>query len=329
MYEKLVPDVLSLYGIEYTNILASQKGYRNEIYPIVLSNTQTIQLTFFKTEKETLARIKCSNAVSEYAALKGFPTRVLFDKRISRIRTPRSVIYTGLYSYLPGNTIAWEMYTKRHLKLLGKTMSNLHYALSTKKFKGSINVVDENLQLLARMDNYFNDINVCNAIKSKLNLDVSFKFDSFKKIFEGCRGLPNQTQLHMDFVRGNILFSNMPFNTSHSIDELAITGILDFEKTAYGHPLFDVARTLSFLFVDCKYKTLDEVKKYFVHSGYQKRGLTTLEHTDTLLTYLVNFYLMYDLYKFLRHNPYESLNQNEHFKRTKDILIDHHMVHYI
>jgi hypothetical protein len=88
-------------------------------------------------------------------------------------------------------------------------------------------------------------------------------------------------------------------------------------------------RTLSFLYVDCKYKTLDQVKKYFIYSGYQKRGLSTLEHTGILLTHLVDFYLMYDLYKFLRHNPYESLNLNEHFKRTKDILIDHRMVHYI
>jgi Ser/Thr protein kinase RdoA (MazF antagonist) len=329
MYQKLVLDVLSQYGVDYINILSSQKGYRNEIYPIILSDSQMIQLTFFKTERGTLSRIKCSNAVSEKASLEGFPTRVLIDKRISRIHTPQKEIYAALYSYLPGNTIAWEMYTKQHLKLLGKTMSNLHAALSMQNFKHTINIVDENLELLERMNIYFNDINVLNAVKSKLSLDISFKFHSFKKILDGCRNLPNQTQLHMDFVRGNILFSDTTTDTMKNSNELSITGILDFEKTAYGHPLFDVARTLSFLYVDCKYKTLDQVKKYFIYSGYQKRGLSTLEHTGILLTHLVDFYLMYDLYKFLRHNPYESLNLNEHFKRTKDILIDHRMVHYI
>ncbi len=70
--------------------------------------------------------------------------------------------------------------------------------------------------------------------------------------------------LHMDFVRGNILYSQ-----NH---ELRISGILDFEKAAYGSPLFDIARTYAFLLVDCKYKSEKEIGKYFLRSGYIKRG---------------------------------------------------------
>ncbi len=40
-----------------------------------------------------------------------------------------------------------------------------------------------------------------------------------------------------------------------------------------------------------------------------------------LLEVLVDLFLFYDFYKFLRHNPYESLTDNEHFIRTKAILL--------
>jgi hypothetical protein len=128
----------------------------------------------------------------------------------------------------------------------------------------------------------------------------------------------------MDFVRSNILFDDT--DTSNA---LAITGILDFEKTAQGNPVFDIARTLAFLLVDCKYKPADKVRKYFLRSGYIKRGASTFQDiyiTDhngkvNVLEQLLDVFLMHDFYKFLRHNPYESLESNEHFMRTRDMLV--------
>jgi aminoglycoside phosphotransferase (APT) family kinase protein len=119
----------------------------------------------------------------------------------------------------------------------------------------------------------------------------------------------------MDFVRGNILFSGFE-----------ITGILDFEKTALGHPIMDMARTLAFLLVDCKYKTEEKVNKYFVQSGYTKRGANKETINDDDRGLLVEMFLLYDLYKFLRHNPYESLYENEHYIRTKDILVKYGVI---
>jgi hypothetical protein len=55
-------------------------------------------------------------------------------------------------------------------------------------------------------------------------------------------------------------------------------------------------------------------------SGYDKRGQADLANTE-LLEPLINLFLMYDFYKFLHHNPYESLKDNEHFVRTKLLLI--------
>jgi Ser/Thr protein kinase RdoA (MazF antagonist) len=47
------------------------------------------------------------------------------------------------------------------------------------------------------------------------------------------------------------------------LNNLAITGIIDFEKTAAGPRIFDIARTLAFLLVDCKAKTPAQVTNYF------------------------------------------------------------------
>jgi hypothetical protein len=132
-----------------------------------------------------------------------------------------------------------------------------------------------------------------------------------RRLLEFCGKLEDQQPLHMDFVRSNVLFN------AHA----TIAGIIDFEKTGKGHPMLDIARTLAFLLVDCKYKEPGKVYKYFVHSGYRKRGKNNININPRLLHELTNIFLLHDFYKFLRHNPYESLGRNEHFVRTRDILI--------
>ena len=159
---------------------------------------------------------------------------------------------------------------------------------------------------------YFSDHNIRDAMRRKLRLAVApDQFIMLQTLLASCRTLPGGQALHMDFVRGNILFDQTP----------RITGVLDFEKTALGHPAFDIARTLAFLFVDCKYKDPEKVRKYFLYSGYNKRGDAPLPQ-EKLIDALVPLFLLYDFYKFLRHNPYESLAQNEHFVRTKNILLE-------
>ncbi len=119
-----------------------------------------------------------------------------------------------------------------------------------------------------------------------------------------------------------------------TVNNVTVTGILDFEKTAYGHPLFDIARSLAFLLIDCKYKDAAKIRKYFLQSGYAKRGQTTLPlinlHTrDTsvsLLEQLIDLFLLHDFYKFLLHNPYESLARNEHYQRTEQLLLERGLI---
>ena len=327
MNESLVAHVLKLYGLEYLRILPSQKGYRNEIHPIKLQDQTMVQLTFFKNEPEILERIQRADEVSEFLASRGLPTRVRINKKTIQLSSQNRRIYAGLYNYLPGDTIAWEAYTKTHIKLLGQTMSDMHDILATQEFINHPYIVDECKSLLNRIDSYLSNDDVKLALLRKLKLTMDVDFTKYKRLLGGCSELPGQQQLHMDFVRGNILFAPASKLDECQLDSLAITGILDFEKTAVGLPVFDVARTLAFLLVDCKNKTSDQVWKYFLHSGYKKRGDAKLMYNDLLLRQLVEFFLLHDMYKFLRHNPYESLNENEHFKRTIYIMSEYGMIH--
>jgi Ser/Thr protein kinase RdoA (MazF antagonist) len=343
--------ILASYGVAYRSILAPQKGYRNSSYGVVC-NDKTLNLILYKSEPGILTRIKNANEAGNFVASHGLPARQTASNKIIRLASPKLVKYGALYNYLPGNTIPWEAYTMAHIKALGKTMSGMHAVLAHFGTRDLPDVAGESLQLNKRMLHYFADDNVARALHAKLGLKV-VRAD-FTKLLNAAKKFPNQQALHMDFVRGNILF-----------EDSTITGILDFEKTARGHVLFDIARTLAFLLVDCKYKEETKIRKYFLHSGYIKRGMVSSElespsppapsqntvHSATrtvaasepgkgrpgferglagweiqILEQLVNFFLLHDFYKFLRHNPYESLPQNQHFTRTKAMLLKRRLI---
>lgn len=312
----LVRRILQQYGVQPRRIHDVQKGYRNESYAVDLPDGRAVNLIIYKREAGILGRIKNANYAGNFLAEQGMPARRTADPRIIKLQGERTEKYTALYDYLPGKTIPWEAYTKDHIKQLGKTMSDMH-ALLKKLPQGNLpSVVDECRALLGRMEQYFADDGVRDAIARKLGLAISSNIARFTRILDAVSNLPSQP-LHMDFVRSNILFDEH--------EKAKITGILDFEKAAWGPPIFDIARTLAFLIVDCKYKEERKVRKYFLHSGYNKRGLSSFTPTP-LLEYLLNFFLLYDFYKFLRHNPYESLEQNEHFIRTRDFLLNRNIL---
>lgn len=329
MYQEYITRLLTLYTIDPLRIHHPQKGYRNEIYPVETATGEVVQVTFYKSELGILKRVARADRVSSYLADLGLPARRRINQKTVQLRSPTQTIYAGLYNYLPGSTIAWESYTRKHIVLLGKTLSDIHAALVGYKALDESPIEDELGALLIRMRSYFSDERVVSALSEKVNLTLDINYAHFGRLLHGIKQLPGRQSLHMDFVRSNVLFQEAIHGDVCSFESVSISGILDFEKTATGHPLFDVARSLAFLLVDCKYKTIEEVTKYFIHSGYQKRGKAQLTHTGRLLDEVVLFFLLYDFYKFLRHNPYESLDQNEHFIRTRDILIHRGVVHYV
>lgn len=319
MYSSILSDVLEKYGIKYQQIFDHQKGYRNEIWPVLTTDNQMINVTFYKRESGIVDRIKRADTATEYLATAGMPTRRRFDERILTLKNNNSVTYVGVYEYLLGDTIPWEAYTMEHIKTLGGTMSDMHSLLSGMHVADFPSVYEEYLMIIDRMKTYFLDIKVRDAISNKLGLVIDIKkLDKYAELLNQYTMLPGQQVLHMDFVRGNILFQ-----------DAQITGILDFEKTAVGHTVVDIARTLAFLLVDCKYKKPDKIIKYFLYSGYLKRGQNKDIGDKATRAQLMEMFLVYDFYKFLKHNPYESLKLNEHYNRTKDILVKRGVVLYI
>jgi len=335
--EKTIKEILDSYGFEPAQVHEFEKGYRNRIVPITLTDGRRICLIVYKNEPGIVDRIKRIHGVSRYLAAAGFPVRLPIDSRIIRLSNGFNTRHGALYDYLPGQTIPWESYTKHHTKLLGALLSDLHSSLKTYEyghFTPPIDVTTEYSELNERMYLYFNQREVHRALKSKLGVEVDVSaLAGFRRILRGCGTLPDKQALHMDFVRSNILFANKV----NADDKSGISGILDFEKTAYGSPLFDIARTLAFLLVDCKYKSEPQIRKYFLHSGYNKRGASKLndrtivvgDQERSLVEVLVDLFLMHDFYKFLKHSPYEFLTMNEHFIRTKDILVNRRLIRFV
>jgi Ser/Thr protein kinase RdoA (MazF antagonist) len=310
--QDLVRRIAQLYGLDVLQIHPAQKGYRNRSFALALAQNNTANLILYKREPDILPKIKNANRVSNFLASQGLPARHTLHNQIIRASNNKTILYAGLYNYLPGSTIPWEGYTMGHIKLLGGMMSDLHAAVQALPQEDEPYIIDECRVLLARMEKYFADEGVHDAMAAKLELAI-LDITRLRPALNACMDLPGQHALHMDFVRGNILFDGQG-------EDLRISGVLDFEKTAWGPPIFDIARTLAFLIIDCKYKDEAKVRKYFLHSGYNKRGKSAFD-PNPLLESLIDFFLLHDFYKFLRHNPYQSLEQNEHFVRTRDFLL--------
>jgi Ser/Thr protein kinase RdoA (MazF antagonist) len=323
----LVQSILKKLNIEYVEILPFQKGYRNRSYPILTKDRgfEIKNLIIYKNEPDILSKIKNADLVSNYLFGRDLPTRKSLSP-IIKIKLKNSTRYSRLYNYLPGETISWEAYTKNHIKLLGKTMAIIHQRtrndnLKTKNFP---NVLDVMRFQVKEMKKYFSNRGVLDAMRRKLNLEINIDiFERFDVLTFELSKLPKDI-LHMDLVRSNILFSDAQ-DSNKSIQlksgsQLHISGILDFEKVAVGPKIVDIARTLAFLIVDCKYKDEKKIRKYFLRSGYLKHGNSEIKDLQFLQN-LLEYFWTYDLYKFLVHNPFEQLSTNAHYVKTyKNIL---------
>lgn len=319
MYEKIVPLVLQKYGVDYVSVGSAQKGYRTESYPVHAKNGSIYNLLIFKNEPTILARIRRADHASEAVSI--FPVRVRQDERLLKIKDG---LYAGLYTYLPGDTIPWESFTKKHIKLVGKAMADMHTKWRTGHSIDNFHVQDDLLPLIDRMEYYFDRADVRAAMIQKLGIILNADFSLFRMLVRQTALMPGQQIIHMDMVRGNVLFAPSQPGDMWQVDGITLSGVIDFEKAAIGHPLFDLARTLAFLLVDSP-KPAAKVRHYFLDSGYHKRGQQSLPDSR-FLSPLVQLFLLHDFYKFLRHTPYESLILNRHYTRTRDMLKTYGMI---
>lgn len=320
---------LNFYGLTYNSTLDIISGYRNTSH-LVDTNRGPRNLVLYKNERGIKVTICRVNDIGAFLYRRDLPVRAPSDLRILRLSGRGTARYASLYPMIPGDTIAWEMYSMKHIKLLGWAMGDMHAALV--EYGGALpDVIEEYVAIVERMKLYVARPGVETAMRDKLGLAINLaQIDAMISLLGTLRQLPAQA-LHVDFVRGNILFgSNM--TCRHSLGSTCLTGILDLEKAARGPVVMDAARTLAFLYVDCASKTPEKIFKYFVVSGYNKRSaarLETAQDTITLLDQLITMFLTYDFYKFLRDNPYESLANNHHFIRTRDMLVTRKVLQYI
>ncbi len=337
MYDSLVDPVLQMYNLQGRSLSGAQKGYRNESRAIELSDGRLVNLIFFKNEPTILEKVRLADDLSSYLEAKDLPVRFRLDKRLVKLKSSNQTSYAGLYNYLPGSTISWESYTMKHLKLLGWAMSDLHAAAVGFKANQSPLALDTVTSQLGDFKTYVGGDSVKEALVKKLNLAVDLqKIDELMSVLEVLKADDDHQALHLDMVRGNILFSNATIKDRWQIGGLALSGVIDFEKAAFGPKILDIARTLAFLLVDCRYKSADKIVKYFLISGYNKRGRSSFKMEKSLggasylaiLRNLVNVYQLHDFYKFLKHTPYESLHQNQHFTHTRDRLIKQAIIQY-
>lgn len=323
--------IFSMFGYDDAVVQDVRSGYRNTSYAAEASNSLMLNLLIHKSEPDALPRIRRTNTLGELLSEAGIPVRAPHDTRIVRIMVAGRPYHASLYNYLPGQTIPWEAYTMKHLKLLGWALGSLHAATRSLPNEQYPSVYDEYNAILGRMQIYFGNDQVAQAMGEKLGLQLRPEMLSmYESFLQACQKLPGAQLLHMDFVRGNVLFGDLSTDSPFRLGSVTLTGIIDFEKAAVGHPLFDVARTLAFLLVDCAAKTHGQIYKYFLQSGYIKRGGCTLSQTTVMInerTYdvletAISMFLLYDFYKFLRANPYEALHENHHYMRTRDILVE-------
>lgn len=312
----ILNDIAKMYGIVPISWGPVEGGYRNASYSFVSDDGKKLNFILYKREPGSIELIERTNALGAYLSSHGLNVRTPVDDRILRVGGR----YGSLYGYLDGQTIPWEAYTMKHIKLLGWVLADFHkYG---RDFGGDLpNVEDVYLEINNRMKLYFSDEHVTVAMKNKLDIEMSLP--NFETLLVGARQLSERQVLHMDLVRSNVLFRSKYENDNYYIAELALSGILDLEKAARGHVMFDIARTLAFLLVDCP-KPAGKVQKYFLDSGYKKRGQASLQKMlvagGDFLERLVTMFLTYDFYKFLRQNPYESLHKNHHYIRTVSML---------
>lgn len=296
-----------------------------------MKDGRVINIVAHKPDQLASSGIRAHHELGALLAAQGLPVRAPFDPRIMEMTRGTRHSLIALYTYLPGHTIPWEAYTRTHIKLLGYALARFHAAAQGARSLALPDVESDYRAIVTRMMRYFADPRVADALSAKCGIRIDHdKLGSYIPFLGACQDLPGRQPLHMDFVRGNILFGADTSDDAISLNGIQVSGIIDLEKAAIGHPLFDAARTLAFLLVDCP-RPAEKLVRYFLDSGYIKRGGIPLKPLQAgghdVLGTLIDMFLTYDLYKFLRDNPYESLAKNHHFIGTRDTLLARGLVY--
>ncbi|MBD3329774.1 phosphotransferase [Candidatus Dojkabacteria bacterium] len=317
---------------EVIEIEELEQGYMNLVFRIGSEKTSYICIIYNRNrynDSKAQRYLSKSYQAAEFLSQNKIPVRTAYKNRngglISRadFGDGKQRLF-GLYKFLSGSTIPWESYTRRHLRSLGRTLNQIHrtwaeYENATGDFVKWNEYIEKDSKSMLE---YFNR----NEKFIKIKLGVKLDFSAYDLLIKSIQ-TTFQTGfqlIHCDFVRGNILFSQKKLPKVYPI-----TGVLDFEKVMAAPIQVDLARTLAFLLVDCKYKTREEIIKYFITEGYLwkvEKGIPDSKLNFNEIQKLVNYFWMRDLWKLLQCNPYEDLSLNFHYDKTVQKLIKQKLI---
>ncbi|MEA2020357.1 MAG: phosphotransferase [Patescibacteria group bacterium] len=215
-------------------------GIRNAVF-LVKSCRGDFVLTIYKLVPDAENNVKRNLRIYIFLKPQGFSVPEVVPTKDGNLFAAKQILgaerLVSLHKYIGGFKIF--PYRKDDLVAMGKMLSNLHSCLRTFPDQGILRSVPE----VVATEN-----------------------------FAG-----NNTVLHMDFARGNVLFE----------DHGNISVVLDFEEAMWGPPILDISKSLAIILKDNKEDSFDYIKEKFFE-GY-RQGATKLKDRDKL-EWLVKYF---------------------------------------
>ena len=109
--EETLRKVAEMYGKSIVKLNSTEGGYRNASHSFLTKDGDMLNFILYKREPGITSLIKRTNHLGKHISASGLPVRSPADNRIVKVG-PR---YGSLYSYLPGQSIAWEMFSMNHI----------------------------------------------------------------------------------------------------------------------------------------------------------------------------------------------------------------------
>jgi Ser/Thr protein kinase RdoA (MazF antagonist) len=131
-FSEILKFIQKEYDKDFHLIKKFEDGFRNSVYKLKDKNSHYL-LVVYKREKGIKERIENIHKVSGKLSETDFNVEIripLLTKEeedfvfISEIKR-----YAAVYNFIDGKNIPWEEYKRRHLKGMGKVLSNFHYYL--------------------------------------------------------------------------------------------------------------------------------------------------------------------------------------------------------
>ncbi len=168
--------------------------------------------------------------LAEHMGQRGIATRHLAAPATIPL-TQSGFRWMAVYRGVAGQSIPWSDYSKRQIISATKYLAEIHEA--GRSFAGRNSLVP----LGARLDRWPEKAAAAEWPGYKVNQAALTQIKT--RLTALSHDQAASTVLHGDFGRANIIFQ-----------EESVSGVVDFDRAVFGHPLFDLGRFTSYLLLD-------------------------------------------------------------------------------